>query len=184
MKKLLLLLIVPFSWIAVMAQPEKADTPRDLICEMSKIDIPKVADLKNYCTRINALYPTPQVIATYPIKKKLYYNKLGGVLKRGMTWDQMTPQQRSTLAESTFGYIRDYLGHETGAKIARPDGFKQTGNPCLLRDLKYDNVEGCHADAEFIVLEDITDNARGITERFWECLKYICRVLDCNVIHP
>jgi hypothetical protein len=184
MKKLLLLLILPLLAISGFAQEEKPDTPRDLICEMTKINIPKVADLKSYCSRIDALYPSAQTIAKYPIKKKLYFNKLSGVLKRGSTWDRLTPQQRSTLCESTFGYITTYLGYEPGGKINSPEGFKQTGDPCLLRDVKYENLTACHADAEFIILEDITDNARGSTERFWDCLQYICLVLDCNVNHP
>ncbi|MEM0996756.1 MAG: hypothetical protein AAGN35_06745 [Bacteroidota bacterium] len=185
MNKAFLLICLLFAAQFTFAQAEKkADTPRDLICEMSKINIPKVANLKLFCTRISALFPSPQTIATYPIKKKLYYNKLSGVLKRGSGWDRMSPQQRATLAESTMGYIKSYLGYEPGAAIEAPAESKQKGDDCLLRGLKYASVEACHADAEYVVLGDITDNSRTKVERFWDCLKYICRLLDCNLNHP
>ncbi len=165
------------------AQSPKPDTPRDLMCDMSKVEAPTVTDFKNFCTRLYNLYPDPKTLATYELQTKLFMNKMRGVVKRGMGWETLSPANRSSTAKTAIQYVKDYLNYEPGSKVAAPADFKHKGAPCLLRDLPYADLAACHADADFIVLTKVTDDSRTSILQFWEVLSYISFRLDCHLNH-
>ena len=175
----LLLLLATFAF----GQQPKPDTPRDLICDMSKVEAPTVTDFKNFCTRLYNLYPDPKTLATYELQTKLFMNKMRGVVKRGMTWEQLPPAQRSSTAAQAIDYVKSYLNYEPGAKVEKPEGFLQSGAPCLLRDLKYENLDACNADVNYMVLNSVTDASLTKIIQFWEVLNYVTLRLDCSANH-
>lgn len=180
MKILLVILCLLSTTLFTYAQGEKEETARDVLCEMSSIQVPRVANLKAYCTRLYALFPSPIEIAKHPIRQKLYLNKLRGVLKRGQTWERMSVQQRGALAKQTADYVIAYYQYEAGSAITRPETFKQVGDPCLLRAVAYLDLDACYADNKALVLESITDAKLSKIEKFWNILHYLARKLDCD----
>jgi len=177
---LLSALLTCFLLPAFAQQAQVVDSPRELICDMSGVTQKMVGDFKEFCTRLDKMYPLPSDREKHRFEKKLFLNRMHGIIKRGMTFDKLTVAQRSEAAESSINYVIEFLKYETGDKITMPDGFQQSGDPCKLKDLSYDEEARCYEDANYMVLKSVTNQTETKLNRFWDVLLFIARKLECE----
>lgn len=185
MRSLLLIAFsLTFLTVASYAQPQEEDTLDEILCEMT--DDPEnktVRHYKEFCTRLEPLFPPPADRENLEFNEKFFLNQMHNLLKRGKKWDQMSTKARADMEESSIKYVKKYLKYEEGDKLKYPDEYQLAGmygKPCKLNDLNYSQEFRCHEDANYLVLSKITDPKISKHKKLWHVLVYTTRLLDCD----
>lgn len=160
--------------------------PREIWCEMLDVSAPNVKEYKDFCTKLYAVFPSAQKANTYPIKKKIYLNKMRGVLLRGKGWDKLSPKQRTDLAKFGVELTNTYLGLEPGFDNPQPAGFKldekfADTDHCVAQHPKYDDPEACIADANYVYKGCIQEpDKKTDISKFWCVLHRVAATITCD----
>lgn len=186
MKKAFTTVFVLFLGVQLFAQSavNPNETVRKIWCEMSNIT-PNVKEFKEYCTQLMEVYPSPQEIAKHEITTKIFMTKIRGVIKRGTEWDKLTPAKRTETAKHAIQLVDDFLGWKEIEDYKQPEGFQRKSmgqyEECEQKELKYETVEACIADCDYIYVDCVTgDGKDNTTVAFWCVLNRVACTLECN----
>lgn len=168
------------------AQAQDAITIRQVWCEMDLVTEPNVKEFKTTCEKIVQLFPSPQVTATYGLSKKLYMNKMRGVMKRGATWDVLTVQARNELAKQAIDLTNEYLAFETDSPNTKPAEFQRnhskSAEVCAETKYAYSDPALCDQDCRYLYREGISGPmGKSSVMSFWVVIRYIACLVDCDV---
>ncbi|MCB9234106.1 MAG: hypothetical protein H6581_20795 [Bacteroidia bacterium] len=167
-------------------------TPRKAWCEMTKIEDPVAKEIQVACENLLQVYPSPDDINKNEIKRKLFLNKMRGIVKRGATYSSLSPEARNALAASGVQYCNEYLGFKPGDKIETPPSDSRgplAGRAdCQSTVLQYEQVSDCYADGSYLYLSCITaknnlKQPKTDIQKFWCALKYVAVLLECDQTH-
>jgi hypothetical protein len=184
--KLFQLIAGIFLFTAITAQAQDNITIRQVWCEMALVTEPNVKEFKTTCEKIVQLFPSPQVTATYELGKKLYMNKMRGVMKRGATWDVLTVQARNELAKQAIDLTNEYLAFEAGSPNPQPQEFQRTHSKsaevCMEQKYAYSDPNLCDQDCRYLYREGLAGPmGKSSVMSFWLVIRYVACLVDCDV---
>lgn len=161
-------------------------TIRQVWCEMDLVTEPNVKEFKSACEKITALFPSPQVTATYELNRKLYLNKMRGVMKRGATWDVLSVQARGELAKQAIDMTNEYLGIKPEVPNNKPEGFQRNHSKsvdaCKEQKYVYTDPKMCDEDCRYLYREGLAGPmGKSTVQSFWVVIRYVACLIDCDV---
>lgn len=165
---------------------QDALTIRQVWCEMDQVTEPAVKDFKSACEKVVSLFPNPQVTATYDMDRKIFMNKMRGVMKRGATWDALSVQARNDLAKQAVEMTNQYLGFEADAPNPQPAEFQRNSiksvELCGEKKYQYSNVSACYDDLRYIYRNGLSGPmGKSSVMSFWLVIRFIAGQIDCDV---
>ena len=184
MKRIVLLALLLTFGLSATAQDD-APSLRGAWCYLVSIEDPHVNDFREVATMMRKSFPSPQARAKFDLDKKLFLNKMWGVVLRTEKYDKLTPAQRTQLGKDAVEWTLEFIGWKKGDVNAAPEGFQRKvltdKEPCLAAEYKYSSAEDCFADGKYLFL-DCWEAASKVstTREFWCVLKYISVVAECQ----
>ncbi|MCB9230697.1 MAG: hypothetical protein H6581_03500 [Bacteroidia bacterium] len=182
MRKLLLLGVIQLFFLGNYAQ--QPETPREIWCFLTHLEVKNAKEFQHGCNLVLSIFPSATEVNKLDIHRKLYLNKMRGVLKRGSSWVTLAPAHRVDLAESALKYTNDFIKWEEGMRNGRPS-FAQRNDiigteECLARELKYKSLGEYSRDVNYVYVDCIDSPNKRVEEKFWCVLEFLVAMVECD----